>query len=77
MNNDDKPMRDPYKTILVFKFRGREVGRIPSMAANAVAYQDEIIRMYCKKPGDSMKVEYEDDPTDGLLAMMHGPKPRW
>ncbi|MCK9459493.1 MAG: hypothetical protein M0R80_07635 [Proteobacteria bacterium] len=57
---------DPYKTICVCRHDGKEVGRIPATAPNAIAYIDELARQY-----GSLNVDYEADPTDGLLAALH------
>lgn len=58
---------DPYKTILVVKHKGKEVGRIPAMASNVNDYLSNMAMLY--KGGT---VEYEKDPTDGLLYALHG-----
>jgi len=66
MDNKNKPMMDPYKTICVCKHKGKEVGRIPATAKNAEQYMTELARQY----GD-LQVDYEEDKTGGLLAMLH------
>ena len=67
MNNADcKTPLDPYKTILVVKHKGKEVGRIPAMADNASDYLNEIAQVY-----KEITVDYEKDPTDGLLLSLH------
>jgi hypothetical protein len=66
MSTRQKP-RDPHKTILVCKHTGREVGRIPATAANASDYVQTLASHY-----GELTVDYEDDPTGGLLAAIHG-----
>lgn len=58
---------NPHTTILVGKYNGREVGRIPATAPNAEEYMRELVSHYGK-----LEIDYEKDPTDGLLAMLHG-----
>ncbi len=58
---------DPYKTILVLKHKGKEVGRIPATAKNVSAYLQEMASHY-----KEMAVDYEEDTTGGLLAALHG-----
>ena len=58
---------NPHKTILVCKVQGREVGRIRATAENAEAYLIDLAIRYRE-----MQVDYESDPTDGLLAVLHG-----
>ncbi len=67
MNTDNDKMLDPHKTILVVKHKGREVGRIPATAPNAIAYIDSLTQFY-----KSLEIDYEPDTTDGLLAALHG-----
>lgn len=71
--NSDQPL-DPHKTILVLKCQGKEVGRIPATAPNASAYLQEMASVYAKREG-GMQVDYEPDPTGGLLALLHGRRP--
>ena len=59
----------PEHTILVLKHNGKEVGRIPATAPNAVAYCDEIGRHY-----KEVQIEYEYNQDAGLLAMLLGPR---
>ena len=54
---------DPYKTMLVLKHDGKEVGRVPATAPNAEAYITELGRHY----GD-LQIDYVPDETAGLLA---------
>ncbi len=63
---DKKPL-DPHKTICVCKHDGKEVGRIPATAPNAPDYIQELMLLY-----GSLQVEYEEDTTGGLMAMIHG-----
>ena len=63
-----KPL-DPYKTILVAKHNGREVGRIAATARNASAYLETLARQY-----GGLQVEAEEDETAGLLAGLFGPR---
>ena len=63
---DIKPPMDPHKTICVCKHKGKKVGSIPATATNAEAYITELVRQY----GD-IQVDYEPDPTGGLLAALH------
>jgi hypothetical protein len=70
MPENKQPM-DPYRTICVLYVKGKEVGRIPATAKNATAYIDEMTRLHVT-PGTSMEVKYEEDPTGGLLASLHG-----
>lgn len=63
---EEERVLDPHKTILVVKHHGREVGRIPATVPNAEQYLTEMARMY----GDCA-VDYEPDPTRGLLALLH------
>lgn len=60
------PPLDPYKTILVLKHNGKEVGRIPAKAPNAEAYVNELTGFY-----KSLQIDYEPDPTGGLLYALH------
>jgi hypothetical protein len=57
---------DPEKTILVVRHGDKEVGRIPATAPNAGAYLEGMVRMY-----GECTVDYEADPTNGLLAELH------
>lgn len=59
-------MMDPEKTILVCKYKGKEVGRIPATAPNAEAYMTELAR-HC----GGLDVDYVPDETGGLLAALH------
>lgn len=54
---------DPYKTVLVCKHQGCEVGRIPATAPNAQAYMQELASHY-----GGLEVEYVHDENAGLLA---------
>lgn len=56
---------DPYKTILVLKHNGKEVGRIPATAPNANTYITELVRFY-----GACQIDYEPDETEGLFAML-------
>lgn len=65
MDTDKKPL-DPHKTILVCKHNGKEVGRIPETSPNAEEYVATLARYY-----GGLTIDYEDDPTGGLLAALH------
>lgn len=58
--------QDPYKTMLVCKHDGKEVGRIPATAPNASAYMQELATHY-----GQLEVEYVHDENAGLLAQLH------
>ena len=60
---------DPRKTILVCKVDGREVGRKRASDPNAGAYLQRLASFYLGD-GKSMTVDYEEDPTGGLLASL-------
>lgn len=62
---------DPYKTMIVVKHKGREVGRIPMCAPKEriTAYIDELTWFYKK-----CTVDYERDETAGLMAVLFQPK---
>jgi len=60
---------DPHKTILVCRVDGREVGRKAASSPNANAYLQELASHYARD-GKSMTVDYEPDPTDGLLSCL-------
>lgn len=61
-----KPL-DPYATILVCRVDGKEVGRKSAAAKNANAWLQEMASCYARD-GKPMTVDYEEDPTGGLLA---------
>ncbi len=60
---------DPHKTILVCRVDGKEVGRKPATSKNASAWLQEMASYYARN-GKSMTVDYEEDPTGGLLASL-------
>lgn len=61
-------MMDPYKTMLVCKANGKEVGRIPATAPNANDYLQELASHY-----GGLQVDYVEDDTAGLIAELHRP----
>jgi hypothetical protein len=65
MTTDNKPL-DPHKTLCVCYFKGKKVGSIPATAPNAEAYITELARQY-----GELNVDYEPDPTGGLLNALH------
>ena len=60
------PLLSPYKTILVLKCNGREVGRIPAIADNVNNYIQAMASLY-----GELQIDYVPDKTGGLLAMLH------
>jgi len=69
MNTNTSKQQDPYKTILVCRHNGKEVGRIPATAHNAEAYMTELAKHY-----GGLEVDYVKDENAGLLAMLHSPR---
>jgi hypothetical protein len=57
---------DPYKTILVIKHGEQVVGRIPATSPNAETLMEDLASHY-----GSITVDYEPDPTGGLLGVLH------
>ena len=68
MGESEQKMLDPYKTMCICYHDGKEVGRIPATAPNAVTYIDELVGHY-----GSLNVEYVEDENAGFLALLHGP----
>lgn len=66
--NEPKQL-DPYKTILVVRVDGREVGRKAAKSPRANAWLQEMVLLYARD-GKSMTVDYEEDENAGLLAAM-------
>lgn len=69
MTDRSKPARtrDPYKTTLVVKHNGKEIGRIPAAAANR---EQQLVSL--KKLYGSLEIEEIDDPDAGMLAALWG-----
>jgi len=60
---------DPYKTILVCRVDGKEVGRKSAKSPNANAWLQEMALSYTRD-GKMMTVDYVEDENACLLAAM-------
>lgn len=65
----DMKQLDPYKTIIVCRVDGKEVGRKAAKSPNANAWLQEMASHYARD-GKSMTVDYEENANAGLLAAM-------